>query len=103
MKIKALSQILRKCVESQLDTANNVLITFGNVGVTDGMSNAELGRGTGYGRVVEVTRDTPAERVFDVSVFRTGDERRVIYRSEKIPSLYPDGVIVTQPPVTTTE
>ncbi len=107
-----------------LSTADNVLITFGNVGVTDGMSNEEIGRGArGYGRVVEVARtpierddldqDVPvapfpvqektSERVFDLSIYRTGEDRRTIYRSEKIPSLYPDGVIVTHHPVTPVE
>lgn len=71
--------------------------------MTDGVSTRDLGRGTGYGRVVEVTHETPAERVFDLSIFRTGNERRVIFRSEKIPSLYPNGVIVTHNPVPPTE
>lgn len=47
----------------------NVLITFG---------------GTQPARLIEVTRTTPAQKVFDLSLFEN-----FTYRSERLPSLYP--------------
>jgi hypothetical protein len=47
----------------------NVLITFG---------------GRQPARLIEVTRTTPAQKVFDLTLFEN-----FTYRSERLPSLYP--------------
>jgi hypothetical protein len=83
-----------------LPGTGNVLITYGNVSFTGGVASQDLGLGLEHGRITEVTHTIPAERVFDVLVF---DPRPPgsptdpahgleLYRSERIPSLYPPGV-----------
>ncbi len=54
-----------------LPETGNVLITFGGL------------RDPSRARIIEVTRTTPAEKVFDLSV------DSFVYRSERLPSLYP--------------
>jgi len=54
-----------------LPKTGNVLITFGGI------------RSPNSARIIEVTRTTPAEKVFDLSL------DTFTYRSERLPSLYP--------------
>jgi len=56
-----------------LPETGNVLITFGGIQSPTGTS----------ARLIEVTRTTPAEKVFDLSI------ASLQYRSERLPSLYP--------------
>ncbi len=68
----------------------NVLITFGGTSITGGVPNSELGQGEISTRIVEVTHDTPAAKVFDIVVYDpTTGARLQVYRSERIPDLYP--------------
>ena len=68
----------------------NVLITFGAVSFTGGARNSELGLGAISTRIIEVTHDTPAKKVFDMLVYDPGRRARIqVYRSERIPDLYP--------------
>ena len=52
----------------------NILITFG------GLVAPQLSA-----RIIEVTHETPAEKVLEIFVADS-----IVYRSEKLPSLYPD-------------
>ena len=67
----------------------NVLINFGGL-VSDAGGNPLVeGAGHNWVRVVEVTHDTPAEKVFELVI---DDERPAgwsVYRVERLPSLYP--------------
>jgi arylsulfate sulfotransferase len=66
----------------------NVLIDFGNVASVNGVPSDDLGLGSNHTRIIEVTRGTPAEVVFDMTLYAPG-ARRSVYRVERIPSLYP--------------
>ena len=51
---------------------------------------AELGLGEVLSRIIEVTHETPANKVFDMLVYDPAPRARIgIYRSERIPDLYP--------------
>jgi hypothetical protein len=80
----------------------NVLITHASVTYTGGVSSEEEGLGQRHGRIVEVTHATPPETVFDVRIFdpRTGalPHKIELYRSLRIPSLYPPEVSLTRAP-----
>jgi len=71
-------------------TTGNVLITFGGISFTGGERNSDLGQGEISTRVIEVTHDTPAEEVFDILVYDPKPHARLqVFRSERIPDLYP--------------
>jgi hypothetical protein len=73
-----------------LPKTGNVLITFGGTSITRGTSSSELGLGKIHTRIIEVTHETPPERVFDVLIYDpTTGARLQVYRSERIPDLYP--------------
>jgi len=73
-----------------LSRTGNVLITFGGTSFTGGVKNNDLGLGAVSTRIIEVTHDTPAEKVFDMLVYDPERGSRLqIYRSERIPDLYP--------------
>lgn len=89
-----------------LPVTGNVLATYGSVSFTGGVSSPDLGLGSRYGRITEVTHTTPPEVVFDILVYdprRSGrppaatNELR-LYRSARIPSLYPPSVSVVRAP-----
>ena len=42
-----------------------------------------------WGRVVEVTHTQPAEKVFEVQVKDAEGDGVLVYRAERLPSLYP--------------
>jgi arylsulfate sulfotransferase len=68
----------------------NVLITFGGTSYTGGVANSELGLGEASTRIIEVTHETPAKRVFDMLVYDPAPYARLqVFRSERIPDLYP--------------
>ena len=48
----------------------------------------DLGLGEVAARIIEVDHNTPAEKLFDLLLFDP-DGRIQVYRSERIPSLYP--------------
>lgn len=75
----------------RLPETGNVLITFGGTSYTGGVQHSELGLGGIHTRIIEVTHDDPAEKVFDVRIYNPeeGAPRTQIYRSDRIPSLYP--------------
>lgn len=71
-------------------TTGNVLITFGGTSYTGGVANADQGLGGVSTRIIEVTHATPAVKVFDLLVYDPApDARMQVYRSERIPDLYP--------------
>ncbi|MEZ5540438.1 MAG: aryl-sulfate sulfotransferase [Pseudomonadota bacterium] len=75
---------------NQLPQTGNVLITFGGTSFTGGIPNAEQGLGEVSTRIVEVTHTTPAQPVFELLVYEPAPHARLqIYRSERIPDLYP--------------
>jgi arylsulfate sulfotransferase len=76
------------CDADWLQATGNVLMTFGATSYTGGVSSSDLGLGSLYTRVVEATRDPVPEAVFDLLVYDPGG-RITTYRSERIPSLYP--------------
>lgn len=68
----------------------NVLVTFGGTSYTGGVANSKLGLGAVSTRIIEVTHETPAEKVFDLLVYDPGRNARMqVFRSERIPDLYP--------------
>jgi arylsulfate sulfotransferase len=66
----------------------NVLMDFGNTTNVNGVASEDLGLGRTHTRIVEVDRGTPADVVFDMTVYGPPG-RLLIYRVERIPSLYP--------------
>jgi len=73
-----------------MERTGNVLITFGGTIFTGGVPNADLGLGEISTNIIEVTHDTWATRVFDMVVYDpTPGARLQVYRSERIPDLYP--------------
>jgi len=78
-----------------LPETGNVLIDFGGISHTDGVLNSDLGWGNRSTRIVEVDHNSPAEIVFDMQFFNPDPQKRIsVYRSERIPSLYPLSVTV---------
>ncbi len=71
-----------------METTGNVLLTFSAISCTGGVPNTETGLPKNYARIVEVDHGTPAEIVFDLQVHDPESETLIIYRSERIPSLY---------------
>lgn len=77
----------------------NVLIDFGGNSHYANHTTASLGWGTIAVRVVEVTHETPAQKVFDVLMYLPLETSNLFaYRAERIPSLYPPNVSVTYGP-----
>ena len=73
-----------------MEKTGNVLITFGGTSFTGGERNSDLGLGEVTTRIIEVTHDTPAVEVFDMLVYDPDPSARLqVYRSERIPDLYP--------------
>ncbi|MGB5261752.1 MAG: aryl-sulfate sulfotransferase, partial [Gammaproteobacteria bacterium] len=71
-------------------TTGNVLITFGGTSFIGGVSTTKLGLGTVLTRIIEVTHDTPATKVFDLLIYEPASRARLqVFRSERIPDLYP--------------
>ena len=61
----------------------------------DGSRTSEIGLGQNAARIQEVTRNTPADVVFDLLLFNPDPARAItVYRSERIASLYPPGVVI---------
>ena len=71
-----------------LPQTGDVLLTFSTVSYTGGVSSSDLGLGSEYSRIIEVSGDITAERVFDLLVYDAAGAIKV-YRSERIPGLYP--------------
>ena len=71
----------------------NVLITFGGLCTLNGLPSDNLAQCRTSSRIIETTYDTRT-RVFDVTV-EDPDTTTIgyrVYRSERVPSLYPDGI-----------
>jgi len=76
-----------------LPETDNILITFGLTSHVAGVPGSELGLGATHVRIMEVTHTSPATRVFDIRVTNTDSSDRLgVYRSSRIPSLYPPAV-----------
>ncbi len=80
----------------RLAMTGNVLITFGGTSYTGGVLNSDLGLGSIHTRIIEVTHDEPAEKVFDVRIYNPteGAPRVQVYRADRISSLYALTVII---------
>ncbi len=78
-----------------LPTTGNVLVHFGGTRVMGGVSVADLGLGIIVARVQEVTHETPARKVFDLLVYDPEEVLALVYRSQRIPSLYESSVMVS--------
>ena len=72
-------------------THGNVVMTFGAVSYAGGVASADLGRGAFHARIIEATDDVVPVTVFDLAIYDGSDQegRITVYRSERIPSLYP--------------
>jgi hypothetical protein len=77
------------------ETTGNVLITYGGTRVMGGVSNPDAGFGGVTARLIEVDHQQPANKVFDLLVFDPQAIQAMVYRSERIGSLYAPGVMVT--------
>jgi len=71
------------------ETTGNRLLTFGGVSFVGGVSSADLGKGPRYTRIIEVTNDVVPVEVFDLEMYDAAGGAIGVYRSERIPSLYP--------------
>lgn len=68
----------------------NRLMTYGAVSYVGGVPSADLGFGLLHARLVETTSDVVPVKVFELVAYDpVVDQRIIIYRSERIPSLYP--------------
>ena len=75
---------------NRMKRTGNVLITFGGTTYTGGVASSDLGLGDAHTRIIEVTHETPAKRVFDMLVYDPiPHARSQVFRSERIPDLYP--------------
>jgi hypothetical protein len=74
----------------------NRLITFGGISHVDGTPSIDLGLGTNHARLIETTDEEPATVVFDLTLHDPTGGRVAVYRSERIPDLYP--VVAVRPP-----
>lgn len=72
----------------KLPTTNNRLMTYGGVNFVDGVSTADLDLGVSHTRIIETTGDLTPVKVFELMAYDSGGQINV-YRSERIPSLYP--------------
>lgn len=76
-----------------LPMTGNVLITMSDTQFMAGVPGSAWGFGFAHSAIMEVTHDSPAQKVFDMHVYDPNPNARVwIYRSERIPSLYATGV-----------
>jgi arylsulfate sulfotransferase len=82
---------------------NTALVTYTGISHLNGVYSEAAGLGNRHTRITEVTRTTPPEPVFDITIYDAQDYplysaggRIAIYRSQKIPRLYADDVIVSQ-------
>ena len=67
----------------------NVLIAYGGL-VSDAEGNPVGGvAGHNWARIVEVTHETPAEKVFELFIDDQRPEGWSVYRAERLPRLYP--------------
>ena len=67
----------------------NILVTVGGQETNADGQNAPPGPGTQrWARLIELTHDQPAEKVWEMRL-QTDDANWSIYRSERLPSLYP--------------
>ena len=74
---------------ASLPSTGNVLITFGSVLYTDGVSSAASGQGASHTRIIEVNKTHDSDRVFDMIVFNPDPNIETnIYRSQRIAGLY---------------
>jgi arylsulfate sulfotransferase len=71
----------------------NVLLTMSDTEYMAGVPTASWGFGYAHTAILEVTHDTPAEKVLDLRIYDPNPDSRVwIYRSDKIPTLYASNV-----------
>jgi hypothetical protein len=69
----------------------NVLVTNGGlVDDKDGNPSDQILGGHHWSAIVEVTKTTPAEKVFEVVIKDTPPDGWAVYRSQRLPSLYPN-------------
>lgn len=77
------------CDTDWQENTGNVLMTFGAVSYEGGVSSASLGFGDLHTRIIEATRDPVPVEVFDLRMYDPAGGRVNVYRSERIPDLYP--------------
>jgi arylsulfate sulfotransferase len=67
----------------------NVTLTLSDTSYIAGVSGDQWGLGLAHTAIVEVTHDSPAQRVFDMHVYDPDPNSKTwVYRSERIRSLY---------------
>ena len=67
----------------------NVLINYGGLVSDEAGSPIVDGPGHNWVRIVEVTKETPAEKVFELFIDDEPPAGWSVYRAERLPSLYP--------------
>lgn len=70
-------------------TTDNVMMTFGGIVYVGGVASIDLGFGQRHARIIETTDDVVPVKVFELIAYDPTGGRITIYRSERIPSLYP--------------
>ena len=69
-------------------TTGNVMMTFGGVNYVGGVPSSDLGLGAEHARIVEVTDEVVPTVVFDMRLYDPAGAISV-FRSDRIPDLYP--------------
>jgi len=78
-----------------MPNTGNVLLTFSDTRFIAGAPSDDWGLGTRHTSIIEVDHQTPANKFFDMRVYNPVQGGSIwVYRSEKIPSLYADNVVV---------
>jgi arylsulfate sulfotransferase len=72
-----------------LPITGNVLMTFGGTSHVGGVPSTDLGLGPLHARIIETTGDVVPVKVFELVAYDPAGDRITVYRSEKIPDLYP--------------
>jgi len=70
-------------------TTGNVVMTFGSVSYVNGATSASQGFGTTHTRIIEATDDLVPLPVFELILHDSQGGNITVFRSERIPSLYP--------------
>jgi hypothetical protein len=72
-----------------MPNTGNVVLTLADTRYMAGVPTSAWGLGRAHAAIIEVTHDSPAEKLFDLRIYDTDPNVQTwVYRSERIPSLY---------------
>jgi arylsulfate sulfotransferase len=78
-----------------MPTTGNVVLTLSDTRFMATFPSSAWGLGLSHTAIIEVDHGTPAQKLFDMRIYDTDPAARTwVYRSERIPSLYPANVFI---------